>query len=285
MLSATIFVLTFLSLTMAELPKWARKRGPAASAVLPESKVNKTQERVFKEAEKAAEARTGKNKASKWDILEALIMIISRLCLSNANDLRELISTCWLTFLLPGNHLLVEASLRAGTEVQDSIQEHRKEKKQYMEALDKKMADKSDDDMDEEDLPAPPDDLVSPHLVIALAGMEAILNSEEAPASAIAKQAKQELQVAWDQYVKDRPHTEVAGAIHVFRCKRPQKTSKSSRSNPPNYAKLTVSLVEGLEIPLTKYLKASGGVLKQGKPPRAFLEREASTLLNRLQKK
>ena len=74
---------------------------------------------------------------------------------------------------------------------------------------------------------------------------------------------------------------ELAEIIKVWSCRKPQKPSMSA-SAPKAYAKIVFQVSPVLEKPLVKYMLLTGCIKKDGKPPRGYLEREATSLLGKL---
>jgi hypothetical protein len=140
------------------------------------------------------------------------------------------------------------------------------------------------EESDMDDLPEPLQELTSPHIQISVHAIHHVLTNPPENMSEAEQQARSELQTAWDAHIKDKEQHQVEGAIHVWRRRKPQKQGRS-RSNPAAYSKLIFSMIEELEAPLVKYLVTTKAVQKQGKPPRSYLEREASTLLGKVLKK
>ena len=116
------------------MPEWTarRKRLASAGAALTEkgSKVH----RVLAEAEGAAAAKGGGGggaRPKKQAILEQLVMIIARMCMSQARDLAELTGVLYSCNLLPLNHITAATSMDLGDEYQDMIKELGEEKEVY----------------------------------------------------------------------------------------------------------------------------------------------------------
>ena len=163
---------------MPELPAFS-KRTVSVSASASEPKKTKADE-VVEEAQRAAAKEAGNGggckKGKQANILEHLVQILTRLCLQNSNDLREVMGVMFSCYLLPTEHVLSKASVVACKDYEQQVKDLKKAKEDYREELDKAMAN-SDSDMD--DLPSPPAELAPPHLHIALTAINAALEARQ----------------------------------------------------------------------------------------------------------
>ena len=236
----------------------------------------KAAKRVISEATAAAGGKTAKTA----DILLKLVMILTRLGLQNARDLAEVTGALLITFLLPVTHIIVTASKSAG----DEFNKWREEEKQGKRAKQEMDDDDSDEDKSQRH-DGPPDHqgepLPMPHVHVAVTCLLAALEEKGGNENAVA--AREKIKEFYREKIHEKEEVEIATVIKVFRVKRPQKQSKT-KGITGQYAKFMCAVSPQLEAPLRTLLMETGGVEKFGKAPRGYLEREASRLLNQMQR-
>ena len=283
---AFTFLLTFLATpAMAELPSFMRTRRAASKVAEGEeggtAKRRAMAEEVVKEAQELAGKATGKGggKGKERDnnssTLHQLVIILTRLSLSMSNDLREVLGMLMVTFLVPIDFILAKASLEAGLEYQEEVKEMKEAKK--AKGKDAEEAEEVEEDGQELDnktaLAQGP-----PHLFIAMSSIFKLL---EVATDSLDKTL---LLKWWKDKIEGKSLEQIADNIKIWRCRKPQKMSKV-KGMKTEYAKLSFAVAPDLEGPLTRILLAAGSQRKSGKAPRSWLEREASALLNKFQKK
>ena len=117
-----------------------------------------------------------------------------------------------------------------------------------------------------------------PHIFIAMAAVHKLLEV------VVDSQDKQLILKWWKEKVEGKNVEQVGDSVRIWRCRKPQKSSVV-KGMKEGYAKLSMAVCPELGEPLSRILLAAGAVRKVGKAPRSWLEREASTLLNKFQKK
>ena len=237
------------------------------------------QQKVVAEAEESAlvqAKKNGKKGANKNDIIEQLVQVLTRLVLTNSNDLRELTGMLLTTHLVPASFSLAAHALEAGKQYQEMVQEQKKEKGTAKGSSDSQPVE-GEDLMDTSTAPS---NLGAPHIFIAMIAIQAMLNDSSLVNM---ENEKSSLLASWKKHIEGKSEEEIHGMIKIFRVRKPQKQSKQ-KGMSSDYTKVTLCLDPCLEIPIMAMLKKAGAIRKSGKAPRGFLEREASTLLNRMSK-
>ena len=268
----------------ADLPPWAQNRRRAATRT-DSSESEKKQAKVLHQAEEAATAEAGGGKPSKQGVLMALVMILARMSLQHGRALAEITGVLFKCFLLPLEHSLAECTMGGGDEYQEMVNERR----EAVAAATKKPggkkkakdAAKEDDDTDEEEMPAAmPALLPSPHLFIGMQSISTLIKEGCKDESKDATAARGKLKEAWDAQIVGKDEAEVQSTFKVWRGRRPQKQTKG-----PKHLKLIFCMADPLESALSRYLLLTGGKQKIGQAPKDYLEREATNLMQKLQKR
>ncbi len=261
------------------LPKFAGAARKASEAA--EGEKNSKAQRLVAEAQAAAGGGR-RGKARQQDVLEQLVQILTKLTLSNSNDLREVMGVVIRTYLVPEKHTLVVTSLQAGKE----YQERAKKEKEKREAA--KQDSDEDEESAEEEAPAPAagmdeEKLGSPHLIIAMQSIHQFLVADRSQLGAEAAAAVKALEDKWTgMKIGEMDEAEATKLVKVWRTRKPQKQAKKHPMG--KYVKLNFSMEEGLGDALHQALVKTGAQEKVGKAPRGYLEREASRLLQKFQK-
>jgi hypothetical protein len=265
------------------MPSWMKQRGATSSQVAAKSKAAKVVEDATAGARNQAQSQ-GRNYTKK-DVLEQLVVILSKLTLSNTQELREITGMLYTTVLLPQDHTLAVASMKAGQEYQNMVKAN-KEASNASEAKEPKEKDKSagsETAMDESEENSKQEEMGSPHIWIGMQALWAQLSANRKGLDKNALQALETLQQTWASHIQDKTEKEVWDYIKVWRCKKPQKPSKKAMKGE-GYCKLIFCLGDDMADPLRDLLKATGGEIKWGKAPRSYLEREAQRLLGKVNK-
>ena len=233
--------------------------------------------RVVAEAEEAAEEQAKKKGkkggASKNDVLEQLVQVLARLVLTNSNDLRELTGMLFTTHLVPVTFSLAAQALVAGKQYQEMVQEQKIEKNKSRGSNEDNQAEAA------MDTTSAADDLGAPHIFIAMMAIQAMINDS----TLVNMEEHAALLAVWKLKVEGKSEEDVHSIIRVFRARKPQKQSKQ-KGLTAEYVKITLCMDPMLEAPITSLLRKIGSIRKSGKAPRGYLEREASSLLNRMTK-
>eukprot|EP00972_Heterocapsa_arctica_P065211 9626735-Heterocapsa_arctica.AAC.1 len=126
----------------------------------------------------------------------------------------------YVTFLVEGNRPLVKASIEAGAQYNESVKVLKAAKEAGGEG-------------------AGLEELASPHIAIALAGIKAIIEDIMIPIH-----LRSEVKAWWDKNIIEKSEEEVSLELQSWRCKKPQKQSNGSnkKPNPKDYARLTFSI-------------------------------------------
>ena len=269
-----------------DMPKFlARKRLASASAPVSAGKTA----RVIAEAEAAADKITKGGKGKKQNILEQLVMILTRLSLAQSRELAEIVGILFCCVLLPLRHITAKTTIQHGDEYQDMVKELKTEKAEYYKNKEKKPSKKSEEaeeddeelemESDEDEDKDAPAELVAPHVRISLTSLGETISAGEPGESAEATAARQKLKQAWDSHIKGKEEHEIKQIVKVWRGRKPPRKGKGKKM-----MKMVLCLIPEVQIPLMEYLLLTGGVEKRGKAPRGWLEREASSLLSKLGK-
>ena len=227
----------------------------------------KAARRVLKEAKQAAGGRGAKIP----EILFQLVAILTRLCAQNSRDLAEVTGAVLSTYLIPEDHIIAQAAAEAGNEFNKWRKEGKKEES-GSEEEDKRARPAGQSEQEEPPLP---------HIHIAVSCLDALLL--EKGGSQKAQESRNLIKVWCEENVTSKEEDEIAAKIKVWRVRKPQKQSKTKGING-RYAKFVLASPEGLEKHLKTYLLETGAVQKFGRPPRGYLEREATRLLQAMQR-
>jgi hypothetical protein len=207
-------------------------------------------------------AAKGKGKKDD-DQLKDLVIALGELSVINSAELREMCGMSYVTFLVDSNLPLVKASLEAGVQYNESVKALKAAKEAGGAG-------------------AGLEELASPHIAVALAGIKAIIEDIMIPI-----QLRSEVKAWWDKNILEKAEEEVSLELRSWRCKKPQKQSNGSskKPNPKDYARLTFSVKdEQGELALVNAIKAMSGVRKVGTAPKGTFEREARRLLDKIKR-
>lgn len=127
------------------------------------------------------------------------------------------------------------------------------------------------------------EELGSPHIMIALNVLHAFLSADQSNYNQQANAAHTAMVEAWTLTTPEQlDEAQTRDLIRVWRVRKPQKQGKTKVAQG-NYVKLQLSLRQDLALPLKELLLHIGAVVKHGKAPRGYMEREASRLLGVVQ--
>lgn len=197
------------------------------------------------------------------DQVKELVVVLAELPMTNSAELRELGGIQYTTFLVDSSQPVVKASIEAGVKYNEQV-------KKIKEA---KAAGEGGGGLEE---------LSSPHIAVALAGISALAEDAFLP-----QEVKGAVKQWWDRCISGKEEEEVAMEVQSWRCRKPQKPSAphGKKPHPKDYARITYSIRDWHgEAAVAAALKAGGGVRKVGTPPKGTMEREARRLLDKLKK-
>ena len=237
--------------------------------------------KLVQEAQAAASGGR-RGKGNQKDVMEQLVLILTRLTLANSNDLREVMGMLLKTYLVPEKHVLAVSALKAGKEYQEAAKKQRESREaKESEAEDEEDSDLEDDKKEKDKMDE--DKLGAPHLVIAMQSMHQLLVADRSQWGDEAKKALQELEKAWvGLKIAEMEETQATQIVKVWKARKPQKQAKGHKMG--KYVKLNFAMDDRLACSLHQVLLLTGCVEKAGKAPRGFLEREAARLLQKFQK-
>ncbi|CAK0795990.1 unnamed protein product [Prorocentrum cordatum] len=233
-----------------------RKRG-AAGGQGSDPKKQKAEELLAQ-----ARGQAGKG-ATKSQVLQQIVLILAKLVLSMAGDLRSVISVVLVTAIIPSAAPCIEAAIQAG-------------KNYHKAAMDPKEKAKEDEGVDTAALG-------SPHLHVWKDFIRALLASTEEG------QARTALGTYWTKNVMKYELKDAAAEIKYFRVRVPQGKEAKKKSKRMEgkvrlqWALSTTRIARELDGAIRSEIVRHGGEILIGAAPRGALERDARALLNKLE--
>ena len=243
---------------------------------------DRKQARVLQQAEEAAAAGSGGAKPSKQNILIQLVLILTRMSLTQARELAEITGVVFRCFLLPLAHIVSKLTMDGGDEYQEMVTERRERVEEASKKTAARKKGKKKDDLDSESSEGEAEvveQLPSPHVFIALKAIGGLIQAGNTNESKEAFETRQKLKEAWDQEIKGKDEEHILRNLKVWRGRKPQKQSKG-----PKHLKLILCLSDPLQELLSTYLLQTDCKQKIGQAPRGYLEREAASLMKKLSK-
>ena len=196
------------------------------------------------------------------DLLKELVLVLTRLSLSNSRELAEITGTVFTTYLVPLEAPLVASGLAAGVAYNEAAKDLKAKQEAGEEGID--LA-----------------GLGPPHLHVFVAVLRTM--AEQKLSEEDAKVVKD----YWDEVVCKTPMLELGSEIKYFRVKTLKEQEQQSKKVAMAKVQFAVDVVhvpamQALETVLMRMIESMQGQRKYGAAPRGPLEREASRLLDRL---
>ena len=230
-------------------PSWAltaKKRGAEAStsaAASAEGQQEKAAGQVVAKARRVAEALGG-GKPDQRAILGQLILVLARLSVANAAELRSVTGVVFHTFLLPADNSVTKAILATGKDYHEQVADNPKSHS-----------------------------LGPPYLHIWISMIKALGLAEISPV------LKKTLETYWKDRVCTVQREVLAEDVKHCRMKKAFKTGTFKLQI--SVSAMCKAGDMSLEETIVWAVKAAGGELKIGQAPQGSLEREARALLDK----